>query len=76
MCMHENKNCPRCRISFECKVGNITQCQCYGINLSDEEQQFISKQFTDCLCADCIKALRSTYSISKFATSLKRYPGH
>ncbi|MEO6734703.1 MAG: cysteine-rich CWC family protein [Ferruginibacter sp.] len=74
--MHENKNCPGCGISFECKVGNITQCQCYGINLSNDEQQFISKQFTDCLCSGCINALRAKYNISRFTTLIKKHPGH
>jgi iron complex transport system substrate-binding protein len=37
MCMHEHKICPRCSGLFECKVGSITKCQCYEIQLSIEE---------------------------------------
>ena len=62
MCRHEDKDCPRCGIAFECKVGNIAQCQCYSINLNNEEQQYISKKFTDCLCLNCIKVLRAAYN--------------
>ncbi len=76
MCRHEDKHCPRCEIAFECKVGNITQCQCYGITLNNEEQQWISNQFTDCLCFRCMKALRTEYNIAKFSTQIKNLSGH
>ena len=32
---HETKYCERCNAAFECKPGNITECQCFGIVLSD-----------------------------------------
>ena len=35
---HEPRNCPRCNKTFECKVGNIAQCQCSSIVLSEEEK--------------------------------------
>lgn len=76
MCRHEDKHCPRCGIAFECKPGSINQCQCYGITLNNEEQQYISEQFTDCLCIICIKTLRTEYNIEKFATQIKKHPGH
>ena len=75
MCSHEDKNCPRCGIAFECKVGNILQCQCYCITINDEERQYISKQFTDCLCFNCIIALRTDYNTEKFSTQIKNF-GH
>jgi Cysteine-rich CWC len=71
MCKHEEKNCPRCGTFFECKVGDIPHCQCYVIKLSDDERDFISKKFTDCLCANCIKALKSEYNILKRELQLK-----
>ena len=37
MCKHEEKPCPRCRQTFECKPGDVVHCQCYGIMLSTEE---------------------------------------
>ncbi|MEP7143169.1 MAG: cysteine-rich CWC family protein [Ferruginibacter sp.] len=76
MCMHEDKYCPRCGIAFECKMGNITQCQCYDIALNNEELQYITKQFTDCLCFNCIKSLRTEFNTEKFATQIKKYHGH
>lgn len=76
MCTHEEKHCPRCGIAFECKAGNITQCQCYNIAVNDEEQQYISKQFMDCICFNCIMALRTEYNIQKFAATVKNTYGH
>jgi len=76
MYKHEDKICARCNSAFECKSGNITQCQCYGLALSSEEQGYISKQFDDCLCFNCIVALRIAYNTARFEEQIKKYPGH
>ena len=55
MCLHEIKSCPRCKKAFECKPGNITHCQCYGMELTAELKAFIEQRFTDCLCRDCLR---------------------
>jgi hypothetical protein len=57
--MHETKTCPRCSKAFECKPGNITQCQCYGVRLTDEARSFISQRYGDCLCKDCLVLLQN-----------------
>jgi hypothetical protein len=69
---HEQKYCPRCAVAFECKVGNITQCQCSNISLNIEEQAYIGSLYQDCLCAACIVTVRSEYSRSKFTARLKK----
>ena len=61
MCKHEEKNCPRCNSSFECKVGDIANCQCNTIKLSDKERDYIAAQFSDCLCAACMAAMKTAY---------------
>ncbi len=61
MCKHEQKNCPRCGEGFECKVGDVTNCQCYGIELSVEEEAFISSNYSDCLCRNCLLQLQQRY---------------
>lgn len=58
---HENKTCPRCGQVFECKVGDILKCQCFGIELTDEEQKFISKEYNECLCRNCLFQLKQRY---------------
>ncbi len=65
MYKHELKNCPRCSRSFECKVGNISHCQCEGIILTLEERSFIETKFQDCLCRDCLKDLKNKYVLFK-----------
>jgi len=61
MCNHEEKKCSRCKSSFECRVGNIVQCQCYGIALNVEERAFIEERYNDCLCRDCLLELKQRY---------------
>lgn len=59
----EAKQCERCGQHFECKPQNITECQCYGLELSDAARQTIAEQYTDCLCRNCL------LEISKETTS-------
>lgn len=54
MAQHESKSCPRCRKAFECKPGNITQCQCYGVGLKIEQRAYIEGRYSDCLCKECL----------------------
>jgi Family of unknown function (DUF5522)/Cysteine-rich CWC len=49
------KNCPRCNVVFECKVGDITNCQCGEVNISSEARKFLSKTTYDCLCQNCLQ---------------------
>ncbi|TMI92105.1 MAG: hypothetical protein E6H06_15070 [Bacteroidetes bacterium] len=65
MCMHEEKICPRCSNKFECKLGSITECQCYGIVLTTEESAFIENRYNDCLCRKCLLELKNRYMIFK-----------
>ncbi len=58
MCKHEEKYCPRCKAAFECKVGDIMHCQCYGLGLTAEEQGFLADRYEDCLCRNCLLELK------------------
>jgi len=58
MCKHEEKYCPRCKAAFECKVGGIAQCQCFGIGLTPEEKAFLENRYEDCLCRQCLLELK------------------
>ena len=57
MCQHENKICPRCGAGFECKTGNIAQCQCYGFAVSGELSIYLEQRYNDCLCKKCLEYL-------------------
>jgi hypothetical protein len=69
---HEQKYCPRCTQLFECKVGNIAQCQCAAIHLTTEQLGHINTKYTDCLCAACMLEERSLYNRTKFFVRLKK----
>ena len=62
MCHHEEKKCPRCSQPFECKVGNINNCQCNGIKLTDAEKTFIESRYQDCLCRNCLMDLKQGFT--------------
>jgi Cysteine-rich CWC len=75
MYKHENKTCPRCSAAFECKVGDITRCQCYNVKLNDAERDSISLHYNDCLCAACMKELRAVYNQAQKEIQLKQFFG-
>lgn len=64
---HEYKTCPRCGTGFECKTGNILQCQCYGIVLSPAAQALVEQRYTDCLCRSCLEELNKKAAGDKTA---------
>ncbi len=75
MCTHESKNCPRCQQTFECKVGSILLCQCVGVQLNEQERDYMRRQYDDCLCAACMKAVRAEYHNVLFREKVKRISG-
>ena len=54
---HENKTCPRCGRSFECKVNNPVHCDCTRVDLTEETLLKIEGQYLDCLCLACLTGL-------------------
>jgi hypothetical protein len=74
MCKHEEKKCPRCNASFECKVGDVAHCQCYGISFTEEEKALVEERYSDCLCRTCLLELkqRATFFKEKFFTHVNR----
>jgi hypothetical protein len=63
MPFHEIKKCPRCGSTFECKAGNISQCLCNSIKLTDVVAAFIELQYNDCLCLQCLQELKNLSDI-------------
>jgi acyl-CoA hydrolase len=49
------KNCQRCGQAFQCNVNDISSCGCYGITLSEAQQQKISEKYDDCICPECLR---------------------
>jgi hypothetical protein len=71
MSKHEIKQCAKCNTSFECKAGDITNCQCHGVQLSAEAEGYISKTYNDCLCRNCLQQLNNQYTL--FILQTERY---
>ncbi len=63
---HEIKTCPRCTHPFECKTGDILNCQCETVKLSQQQRDYIFQKHDDCLCANCLRILRSEFNIVEF----------
>lgn len=63
MSCHEQRKCPRCGNAFECKPGNITECQCFGITLSDAQRLWIEQRYNDCLCRTCLQYLQQEVNL-------------
>jgi hypothetical protein len=72
MCKHEEKYCPRCNSLFECKPGNITQCQCFGIVFNDEEKRQVEKKYSDCLCINCLTEIKNEFSVQSKQLPLQK----
>lgn len=78
MSLHEIKYCPRCSSAFECKPGNITQCQCFDVQLSRQELEFIKEIYDDCVCKNCLIELKQKFKAFKQNVKLefiKKYIG-
>lgn len=72
MPQHEPKSCPRCSALFECKVGNVAECQCNGINFTEEEKHYIAQQYSDCLCRRCLLEMKHEIRLKEFNIKVKR----
>ncbi|NDV17360.1 hypothetical protein GO009_15150 [Muricauda sp. TY007] len=75
MAHHEEKYCQRCNAQFECKVGSITLCQCNEVEINKEEWEYINLKYSDCLCAQCLRLLKSEYQNLKHQQSLRKILG-
>lgn len=62
----EEKYCPGCGNKFECKAGDILNCQCTKINIADDTRKFLQTTFyNECLCNNCISAINDMVQFSK-----------
>lgn len=76
MAKHEEKYCPRCRARFECKVGSIMLCQCSTVQLTTAQREYINTHYTACLCASCMRELRTVHNVKQHNENLKQILGN
>ncbi|MES2630167.1 MAG: cysteine-rich CWC family protein [Bacteroidota bacterium] len=60
---HEENRCPRCEDTFQCKVGDVVNCQCSQVTLTPETYRFISANYSDCLCQKCLLELNKLMGV-------------
>ncbi|MBV7532747.1 cysteine-rich CWC family protein [Chitinophaga sp. sic0106] len=51
--------CPRCGKPLVCEPENIHQCWCTQVRLDGDDRQYIGERYTDCLCNQCLEALKT-----------------
>ena len=49
------KICPRCGARFECRHDSIESCHCTSVRLSDEQRDYIARNYSGCLCHHCLE---------------------
>ena len=52
---HETKICPRCKVKFECKIGDVDNCHCNSISINTKTHIFLESTHFDCLCSGCLE---------------------
>jgi hypothetical protein len=55
---NNTKQCARCNHDFECKPMDIENCMCSSVQLNENELQFLQLTYNDCLCIDCLQAIK------------------
>ena len=60
---HETKVCPRCGKYFECKMGDIHNCQCSTVQLTNEAREMVGEKFEDCLCKACLLSIQAEFKL-------------
>lgn len=61
---HEEKYCPKCNNIFTCKMGDIANCQCNTVVLSDQMREFLATTYFDCLCKDCLAKIKQDIKVA------------
>lgn len=54
---YELQFCPRCEGGFYCRSGNIGECQCFPVSLTEEQYNALNEQYGQCLCARCLNEI-------------------
>jgi len=58
MLQNTPKLCPHCQQIFQCNAADVSSCQCNGITLGDAAKGFIATNYSDCLCRNCLLAIK------------------
>jgi len=56
--MSRQIQCERCDKIFNCNSENIEICQCRKVSLSQQQRDELAEKYLDCLCQDCLLAVK------------------
>lgn len=51
------KVCERCKQPFECRRADVDSCECALVVIQPWQREWIGKNYADCLCSDCLRAI-------------------
>ena len=59
------KECPRCKKTFECKHEDIANCWCMTTSIEPDAMGFIADNYEGCLCPECIAELNKAARLKR-----------
>ncbi|TDS60151.1 cysteine-rich CWC family protein [Myroides indicus] len=70
--MSKNTVCTHCKKSLECKVDNISECECSNVPVSNDTRLFLSQTYHKCLCSACLSKIEKMIQYAKVNEFPKR----
>ncbi len=59
---HDVRNCSLCESSFPCLANRAHECPCQLVRLTQDETEWVAcKAGGDCVCTQCLIALREEF---------------
>lgn len=62
---HETIYCPRCNAPFECRLGDVSRCQCSEVTLSEQTREYLNTTEYGCLCKKCLAELNHLVELTE-----------
>ncbi|MCW3805451.1 cysteine-rich CWC family protein [Plebeiibacterium marinum] len=56
------KKCERCNSEFICRSDNVFECHCVHVPISQRAQEYLNKNFKNCLCNKCLREVAAKFS--------------
>lgn len=55
------KDCPRCGVSFVCRVDDISACHCAPVKLDELQLAYVKMHYPGCLCNSCLNEIKKYF---------------
>lgn len=70
--MPMKKVCPRCGATFDCRHDDMAFCHCATIGLDAIQRDYLRNNYSDCLCHDCLVAIKQHFYVCDVNPRFKR----